>query len=81
MTKKKNENKCHQKIRRKIKRWALVKGPSWKNKLPSEKIGNKKEFSQFGETITELSKEIPILATYDVLVVGGGPAGISADLS
>ena len=81
MTKNKNQNKYHQKISRMIKRWAGVKGPSRKNKLPSEKIGTKKEFSKVGDTITEPSKDIPILATCDVLVVGGGPAGISAALA
>ena len=32
-------------------------------------------------TITEPAKEIPVLATPDVLVVGGGPAGIAAALA
>ncbi len=34
-----------------------------------------------GRTITEPSREIPILAETDVLVIGGGPAGVAAAIA
>lgn len=30
------------------------------------------------QTITESTREIPVVASMDVLVIGGGPAGITA---
>jgi NADPH-dependent 2,4-dienoyl-CoA reductase/sulfur reductase-like enzyme len=36
--------------------------------------------NHFSKTITEPSKEIPVLTRCEILVVGGGPAGLSAAL-
>ena len=33
------------------------------------------------QTIHEPAKQVPVIATPDVLVVGGGPAGVAAALS
>jgi flavin-dependent dehydrogenase len=44
-----------------------------KNVIPGE--------SQAGKTVTEPSRQIPVLAETDVLVIGGGPAGTAAAIA
>jgi len=51
------------------------------NVNPDEKASEAVSTSEFGKTITEPAREIPVLAETDVLVIGGGPAGVAAAIS
>jgi ribulose 1,5-bisphosphate synthetase/thiazole synthase len=91
MRKKKDKNvdknidkKYEERAHRMVNRWAGIRGPKRENHQPNEKIGIKKQHQEnepIVEFITEKPKKIPIHAKCDVLVVGGGPAGISAALA
>lgn len=81
------ENNYEQKINRMIERWTQ-KQQKYKrnnNNEPTEKIITRNEIEQSKlhneNTIKEPVKQIPILISCDVLVVGGGPAGICAALA
>jgi len=51
------------------------------NVNPDEKASEAISTSEFGKTITEPAREIQVLAETDVLVIGGGPAGVAAAIS
>ena len=69
---------------RMTRRWAGVRGPgrppepdhsSVEQQIPSHSTVDA------AGTVSEPVRQIPVLATCDVLVVGGGPSGLSAALS
>jgi ribulose 1,5-bisphosphate synthetase/thiazole synthase len=76
-TKKNNDNTVSKNINRMINRMNGIK--SIFNRKDDDKIETTKK--QITEGYNEPSKIIPILATCDVLIVGGGPSGISASIS
>lgn len=51
------------------------------NVNPDEKASEGISTSESGKTITEPAREIQVLAETDVLVIGGGPAGVAAAIS
>jgi len=70
------------KAKRMIGRWAGVRGPARKNNTPTEGVYSREGIENDNEEIVvEPSRSIPIHARCDVLVVGGGPSGLSAALS
>jgi len=70
------------KAKRMIGRWAGVRGPSRKNNTPTEGVYTRDGLQDDNEEIVvEPTRSIPIHARCDVLVVGGGPSGLSAALS
>jgi len=70
------------KARRMIGRWAGVRGPSRKNNTPTEGFYSRDSTENDAEdTVVEPSRSLPIHARCDVLVVGGGPSGLSAALA
>jgi len=65
---------------RMIDRWSGVRGPGRKNAAPREMV-LVKEDEEVGEFLVEPPKPIPVHARCEVLVVGGGPSGLSAALA
>jgi len=76
-----NLEKYAGRAQRMIGRWAGVKGPERKTTSPTETVMMRDEGNtQDKECIMEPSKPIPVHARCEVLVVGGGPSGLSAAL-
>ena len=79
-----DEKKYEGSINRMIKRWSGKK-QDYKRDFPDIEIINARDQIIPGKTdgfkVIEPAREIPVLAQCDVLVVGGGPAGLSAALS
>jgi len=67
------------KANRMIGRWAGVRGPARKSTPPTETV-LVRENGTTEEFLTEPAKPLPIHARCEVLVVGGGPSGLSAAL-
>ena len=63
----------------------LSLGISCKRKIESvasdENIPPSSEIPSFSKTITEPERKIPVFAETDVLVIGGGPAGVAAAIA
>jgi len=75
--------KYERRAQRMIGRWAGVRGPSRPRTNPTEEYLTKTDaIPEEGEdVIVEPAKPIPVHARCDVLVVGGGPSGLSAALA
>ena len=70
------------KAKRMIGRWAGIRGPARQNNTPTEGVYSREGVENDNEEIVvEPSRSIPIHARCDVLVVGGGPSGLSAALA
>ena len=79
-----NEKKYEGSINRMIDRWAGKKKEYERNFPDIELIDARDQImpgKAEGLKVIEPAKEIPVLAECDVLVVGGGPAGLSAAIS
>lgn len=82
-----NDKKTEYKDRaeRMVKRWAGERIPTHRENPSAETIHQHRAASPFIDRstneIVEPQKNIPVLDACDVLVVGGGPAGLSAALS
>ena len=59
---------------------ALISGSRCENESSEEKRSSSLPFSPIS-TITEPQREIPVIESPDVLVVGGGPAGVAAAIA
>jgi len=74
-------NRCH----RMIRRWAQIREPDHKrrakNKFLIKKKLNVSSFKIKKNKFYECTRSLPLFAKCDVLVIGGGPAGISAALA
>lgn len=70
-----------EKIKRLLDRWSQKQLKYNRKNNVTENIIKRSEPKHDEETIEEPAKRIPILDRCDVLVVGGGPAGISAALA
>jgi ribulose 1,5-bisphosphate synthetase/thiazole synthase len=84
MDKKQKEKKYENSIRRMINRWAGVKQENKRGNPNNETVFSRKEtlpVKKGRSNIIEPGRTVPVLAECDVLVVGGGPAGLSAALS
>ncbi|MFO7730324.1 MAG: FAD-dependent oxidoreductase, partial [Spirochaetia bacterium] len=72
---------------RMIRRWAGIKQTPQRNTAPPELHQTRNRSGIFatvqnnGYTVAETARSIPVLDSCQVLVVGGGPAGISAALA
>ncbi|MDZ7795376.1 MAG: FAD-dependent oxidoreductase [Spirochaetia bacterium] len=70
-----------------IRRWTGIKQISQRNTAPPELHQTRNRPGTFatvqnnGHTVAETARRIPVLDSCEVLVVGGGPAGISAALA
>ena len=75
------------KARRMVGRWAGIRGPGRKNNNPSESVYTREEGQESEEvevledTVEEPAKSLPVHDRCEVLVVGGGPSGLSAALA
>ena len=82
------------KARRMVGRWAGIRGPGRKNNNPTEAVYSREERQVQEEEedleveveveedmVVEPAKTIPVHDRCEVLVVGGGPSGLSAALS
>merc|ERR1719186_40470 len=80
------EDKYAGRAHRMVARWAGVRGTPRKNTSPTEVIGANGVTGENGDVsssldaVSEPARSIPAHATCDVLVVGGGPSGLSAAL-
>jgi len=73
--------KYEEKIKRLIERWSHKQLKYKRDNNPTENIIKRSEPKHDEETIEEPAKRIQILDKCNVLVVGGGPAGICAALA
>jgi len=75
------------KARRMIGRWAGIRGPGRKNRNPHENVISREEqqadaeIDEESDVVLEPAKSIPVHERCEVLVVGGGPSGLSAALA
>ena len=82
------------KARRMVGRWAGVRGPGRKNNNPTEAVYTREEQQEevleeeeeeedvvVEDVVEEPAKRLPVHARCEVLVVGGGPSGLSAALA
>ncbi|UJR10941.1 hypothetical protein I4U23_015126 [Adineta vaga] len=76
------DKKYHKSITRMIDRWGGKQQQIDRKKITNEIILNRHSLiSNYSSFYLESSKSIPMFAECDVLVVGGGPSGISAALA
>lgn len=76
-----------EKAARMIRRWAGIKKTPQRKTAPPElhqvrsRLGAFAAVQNNGHTVAEAARRIPVLDSCEVLVVGGGPSGISAALA
>ena len=80
-----NQNQYIGRAQRMVERWAGVRTEAGRNN-PSMEFNQQRSaplpyIDRDTRRIVEPQKDIPVLDDCDVLVVGGGPAGISAALA